>query len=222
MITNDWLLPMKEEFKKPYYRKLYDTVKYEYAHHRVFPPRDEVFKAFDLTPLHDVKVVILGQDPYIGDGQAEGLCFSVKRGVDLPPSLKNIYRELNLDLGIPISNNGSLVSWARQGVFLLNCILTVRAHESFSHNNIGWQEFTDAAIRALNKEDRPIVFMLWGRAAQKKEFMLDNPNHLILKAAHPSPLSADKGFFGCRHFSKCNAFLIFHGLSPVDWAIKDI
>lgn len=221
MISNDWLPVMEGEFKKPYYRKLYDAVYYEYTHHKVFPPGSMIFRAFELTPFHSVKVVIIGQDPYHGDWQAEGLCFSVKKGVAIPPSLLNIYKEIHDDLGYPIPNSGSLVSWARQGVFLLNAVLTVRAHEPFSHSNLGWQEFTNAAIRALDKEERPIVFMLWGRSAQEKALMLHNPDHLILKAAHPSPLSASKGFFGCKHFSKCNQFLISHGENPVDWRIEN-
>lgn len=222
MISNDWLPAMKPEFKKPYYRKLYTKVNYEYSHYTVYPPQALVFRAFDLTPFHSVKAVILGQDPYHGEGQAEGLCFSVKKGVDIPPSLLNIYKELHSDLGYPIPDNGSLVPWAREGVLLLNSVLTVRAHEAFSHSNIGWEEFTDAAIRALNKEDRSIVFMLWGRPAQKKISLLDNPKHCILMAAHPSPLSASRGFFGCRHFSKCNDFLVSHGESPINWKIENI
>lgn len=222
MISNDWLGPLEPEFKKPYYKRLYETVNNEYAHYKVFPPAGEIFKAFDLTPFKSVKVVIIGQDPYHGDGQAEGLCFSVKKGVDIPPSLMNIYKEIHEDLGYPIPDNGSLTGWARQGVLLLNSVLTVRAHQPFSHESIGWQEFTDAAIKALDKEDRPIVFMLWGRPAQKKAEMLFNPNHLILKSAHPSPLSASRGFFGCRHFSKCNEFLISHGETPINWKIENI
>lgn len=221
MISNDWLLPLKPEFKKPYYKVLYEKVNYEYCHYKVFPPASMVLRAFELTPFSSVKAVIIGQDPYHGDGQAEGLCFSVKDGVDIPPSLMNIYKEIHSDLGYPIPKRGSLVSWAKEGVLLLNAVLTVRAHHPLSHANIGWQEFTDAAIRALNTVDRPVVFMLWGRNAQQKEAMLTNPNHLVLKAAHPSPLSANHGFFGCKHFSKCNEFLVSHGIEPIDWRITD-
>ena len=222
MIDNGWLTPLSAEFKKPYYKALYQKVKEEYEHHRVFPDSRDLFAAFELTDLPDVRVVILGQDPYHGEGQAQGLCFSVKPGVDIPPSLVNIYKELHSDLGLKIPDNGCLVSWAKQGVLLLNTVLTVRAHQAFSHRGIGWEEFTDAAIRALNREDRPIVFMLWGRPAQEKAAMLDNPKHLILKAPHPSPLSASRGFFGCHHFSQCNEFLQENGLSPIDWQIPDI
>lgn len=222
MISNDWLPEMKPEFRKPYYHKLYTKVNYEYSHYDVYPPKAMVFRAFELTPFNKVKAVIIGQDPYHGEGQAEGLCFSVKKGVDIPPSLLSIYREIHSDLGYPIPDNGSLVSWAKEGVFLLNSVLTVRAHQAFSHADIGWQEFTDAAIRVLNNENRPIVFMLWGRPAQKKRALLNNPNHLILMAAHPSPLSANKGFFGCRHFSKCNEFLVSHGVKPINWKIENM
>ena len=194
----------------------------EYRTHRVFPPSDDIFRAFELTPLKDVKVVILGQDPYHGEGQAHGLCFSVRPRVDIPPSLVNIYKELHDDLGCSIPNNGYLVKWAKQGVLLLNTVLTVRAHEAFSHRNIGWEEFTDAAIRAVDRQDRPIVFILWGRPAQAKKAMLHNPKHLILESPHPSPLSASRGFFGSRPFSKTNAFLTENGLEPIDWQIENM
>ena len=222
MITNDWLGPLAPEFKKPYYRDLYYKVRDEYQHYRIFPKAADLFTAFELTPLSEVKVVILGQDPYHGDGQAHGLCFSVNPGIDIPPSLQNIYKELASDLGCRIPDNGYLVPWAKQGVLLLNTVLTVRAHQAFSHRGIGWEQFTDAAIRALNEVDRPIVFMLWGRPAQEKMKMLDNPAHLILTAPHPSPLSASRGFFGCRHFSNCNEFLASHNITPIDWQIPDI
>ncbi len=221
-ISNDWLGPMSPEFKKPYYRKLYDTVLNEYRTQTVYPDADDIFNAFDFTPLSEVKVVILGQDPYYNPGQAHGLCFSVKPGVDIPPSLVNIYQELSDDVGCYIPNNGCLEKWAREGVMLLNTVLTVRAHQPNSHQNIGWEEFTDAAIRILNDVDRPIVFMLWGRPAQAKKSMLNNPKHLILEAPHPSPLSAYRGFFGCRHFSRANAFLEENGLTPIDWQIENI
>ncbi|MDD6351257.1 MAG: uracil-DNA glycosylase [Lachnospiraceae bacterium] len=222
-IDNDWLEPLSEEFKKPYYRKLYNIVNQEYRTRQIFPPAQDLFKAFHMTPLHEVKVVILGQDPYHEPGQAEGMSFSVQPGVEIPPSLVNIYKELHDDLGLKIPNNGHLEKWAKEGVFLLNTVLTVRAHQAFSHRGIGWEEFTDAAIRAVDKEERPIVFMLWGRPAQEKEKLLTpNPLHLVLKAPHPSPLSAYRGFFGCHHFSKCNAFLEAHGEKPIDWQIEDI
>ena len=221
-ITNDWADYLKEEYKKPYYRKLYQKVMDEYHTKLIFPPADDIFNAFHFTPVKDVKVVILGQDPYHGDGQAEGLSFSVKPGVDIPPSLVNIYKELHDDLGCYIPNNGYLVKWAKQGVLLLNTVLTVRAHQANSHRGIGWEEFTDAAIRVLNAQDRPLVFLLWGRPAQNKKPMLTNPKHLILEAPHPSPLSAYRGFFGCRHFSQTNEFLQFHELEPIDWQIENI
>ena len=221
-IDNDWLAPLSGEFKKPYYRKLYDTIKEEYSTRQIFPASDDIFNAFAFTPLAKVKVVILGQDPYHNDGQAHGLSFSVKPGVDVPPSLVNIYKELHSDLGCTIPNNGYLKKWADQGVLLLNTVLTVRAHQANSHHGIGWEEFTDAAIKVLNDQDRPIVFILWGRQAQAKKAMLNNPNHLILESAHPSPLSASRGFFGSRPFSQTNAFLRESGLEPIDWQIEDI
>lgn len=221
-ITNDWLEPLAPEFKKPYYAKLYQTIKHEYETREIFPASDDIFNAFDFTPLSQVKVVILGQDPYHNVGQAHGLCFSVKPDVAIPPSLVNIYKELQEDLGCRIPNNGCLVKWAKQGVLLLNTVLTVRAHQANSHRGIGWEEFTDAAIRVLNDVDRPLVFILWGRPARMKKAMLTNPAHLILEAAHPSPLSAYNGFFGSRPFSQTNAFLEAHGIEPIDWQIEDV
>ncbi len=221
-IENDWLEVYNEEFKKPYYKELFRFVTDEYSKGTVFPPSNEIFSAFNLTPLHKVKVVILGQDPYHNVGQAHGLSFSVKPKIDIPPSLVNIYKELESDLGCRIPNNGYLVKWAEQGVLLLNTVLTVRAHQAFSHQGHGWEEFTDAAIRGLNEQDRPIVFILWGRPAQSKRKMLNNPNHLILEAPHPSPLSAHRGFFGSKPFSKTNDFLTAHGETPIDWQIEDI
>lgn len=221
-ISNDWLAPLTPEFHKPYYRKLHQKVVEEYSNYLVFPPSDDIFNAFHLTPLHEVKVVILGQDPYHNNGQAHGLCFSVKPDVEIPPSLVNIYKELHDDLGCYIPNNGYLVKWAKQGVLMLNTVLTVRAHQANSHRGIGWEEFTDAAIRILNEQDRPIVFILWGSPAQKKKAMLNNPKHLILEAPHPSPLSAYRGFFGSRPFSKTNDFLIKNGLTPIDWQIENL
>ena len=222
MIENDWLEPLNPEFRKPYYAELFKFVKEEYASRKVFPPADDIFNAFHLTPLHEVKVVILGQDPYHNDGQAHGLCFSVKPDVDVPPSLVNIYQELHDDLGCYIPNNGYLTKWAKQGVLMLNTVLTVRAHQANSHRGKGWEEFTDAAIRILNEQDRPIVFILWGSPAQKKAAMLHNPKHLILKSPHPSPLSAYRGFFGSRPFSQTNEFLERNGLEPVDWQIENV
>lgn len=222
MIANDWLAELGSEFKKPYYKTLYEFVKQEYSTTQVFPPAEDIFNAFHLTPLSKVKVVIIGQDPYHNVGQAHGLCFSVKPDVDIPPSLVNIYQELHEDLGCDIPNNGYLVKWAKQGVLMLNTVLTVRAHNANSHRGKGWEEFTDAAIRALNKQDRPIVFILWGRPAQMKKSMLNNPNHLILEAPHPSPLSAYRGFFGSKPFSKTNQFLQEHGAAPIDWQIENV
>ena len=201
-ISNDWLQPLQKEFKKPYYRKLYDTVKREYSTYQVFPPADDIFNAFHLTPLSEVKVVILGQDPYHNVNQAHGLCFSVQPTVEIPPSLENIYKELHDDLGCKIPNNGYLVKWAKQGVLLLNTVLTVRAHQANSHQNIGWEQFTDAVIEILDQQDRPMVFLLWGKPAQRKKAMLHNPNHLILEAPHPSPLSAYRGFFRVQAFQQ--------------------
>ena len=221
-ITNDWQQPLEVEFKKPYYKDLYKKVLEEYRSRQIFPNPDDIFNAFHLTPLKDVKVVILGQDPYHNDGQAHGLCFSVKPDVEVPPSLVNIYKELQDDLGCRIPNNGYLVKWAKQGVLMLNTVLTVRAHQANSHRGIGWEQFTDAVIRAVDAQDRPIVFLLWGRPAQMKKSMLHNPKHLILEAPHPSPLSAYRGFFGCKHFSQTNAFLEKNGLAPIAWQIEDV
>ena len=204
------------------YKDLYKKVLEEYRSRQIFPNPDDIFNAFHLTPLKDVKVVILGQDPYHNDGQAHGLCFSVKPDVEVPPSLVNIYKELQDDLGCRIPNNGYLVKWAKQGVLMLNTVLTVRAHQANSHRGIGWEQFTDAVIRAVDAQDRPIVFLLWGRPAQMKKSMLHNPKHLILEAPHPSPLSAYRGFFGCKHFSQTNAFLEKNGLAPIDWQIEDV
>lgn len=222
MIQNDWLAELGPEFKKPYYAKLYEFVKNEYNTKQVFPPADEIFTAFHLTPLSQVKVVIIGQDPYHNDGQAHGLCFSVRPEVEIPPSLVNIYKELQDDLGCKVPNNGYLIKWAKQGVLMLNTVLTVQAHMANSHRGKGWEEFTDAAIQALNKQDRPIVFILWGRPAQMKKSMLNNPKHLILEAPHPSPLSAYRGFFGSKPFSQTNQFLLDNKLIPIDWQIEDV
>ncbi len=221
-ITNDWAAPLAAEFKKPYYKELYEKVLNEYRTRQIFPEAEDVFNAFHLTPLKDVKVVILGQDPYHNVGQAHGLCFSVKPGVDIPPSLANIYKELQADLGCFVPDNGFLVKWAEQGVLLLNTVLTVRAHEANSHKGIGWEQFTDAVIRAVDGLDQPVVFLLWGSPARAKKSMLHNPRHLILEAPHPSPLSAYRGFFGCKHFSRANAFLQANGVKPIDWQIENL
>ncbi len=220
MITNDWNEALNEEFAKVYYKELYQTVKNEYLTHTIFPPSDEIFNAFHYTPLNQVKVVILGQDPYHNENQAQGLCFSVRKGVGVPPSLINIYKELQDDLGCTIPQHGSLVAWAEQGVLLLNTVLTVRAHQANSHRGIGWEKFTDAVIETLNQQDRPIVFILWGKPAQTKKKMLTNPNHLILEAPHPSPLSSYRGFFGSKPFSKTNQFLENNGVEAINWQIS--
>ena len=222
-ITNDWAEPLQEEYKKEYYLKLNYIENEEYHSGRtIYPPADDIFNAFHLTPLHEVKCVIIGQDPYHNVNQAHGLSLSVKPEEEIPPSLVNIYKELHDDLGCYIPNNGYLVKWAKQGVLMLNSVLTVRAHQANSHQGIGWEKFTDAVMDILNEQDRPIVFLLWGRPAQNKAARLNNPNHLILKAQHPSPLSAYRGFFGCKHFSKANAFLKEHGLEPIDWQIENV
>lgn len=220
-IQNDWLSAIGGEFRKPYYKKLYDFVKEEYSTRVIYPPADDIFNALHLTPLKAVKVVILGQDPYHNERQAHGLSFSVLPDQEIPPSLQNIYQELHDDLGCYIPDNGYLEKWARQGVLMLNTVLTVRAHQANSHQNHGWEQFTDAILSAVNGQDRPIVYMLWGRPAQSKIPMLTNPKHLILKAPHPSPLSAYRGFFGCRHFSQANAFLESRGETPIDWQIEN-
>lgn len=223
MISNDWLPALKEEFGKEYYKNLFTFVKEEYSTHVIYPPSDDIFNALHLTPLSEVKVLILGQDPYHNEHQAHGLSFSVlPEQKDIPPSLQNIYKELQDDLGCKIPNNGYLKKWADQGVLLLNTVLTVRAHQANSHQGKGWENFTDAIIQKVNEQDRPIVYMLWGRPAQSKIKMLNNPRHLILTAPHPSPLSAYRGFFGCKHFSQANDFLVKNGVEPIDWQIEDI
>lgn len=223
MITNDWLDTLKGEFSKDYYKQLYRFVLNEYNTHVVYPPADDIFNAFHLTPLSEVKVLILGQDPYHNEHQAHGLCFSVLPDQpEIPPSLQNIYKELQDDLGCYIPNNGFLEKWAKQGVLMLNTVLTVRAHQANSHQGKGWEQFTDAIINAVNLQDRPIVYLLWGKPAQSKIPMLTNPKHLILKAPHPSPLSAYRGFFGCKHFSQTNDFLKKNHISPIDWQIENL
>lgn len=222
MLSDEWQQALEEEVRKPYYKTLFEFVKEEYSKTAVYPPAEDIFNAMHLTPLSKVKVLILGQDPYHGDRQAHGLSFSVMPKTDIPPSLQNIYQELHDDLGCTIPNNGYLKKWAEQGVLLLNTVLTVRAHQPNSHQGHGWEHFTDAIIQAVNAQDRPIVYMLWGKPAQSKIPMLKNPKHLILKAPHPSPLSAYRGFFGCKHFSQANAFLAENGQEVVDWQIEDL
>ena len=222
MLSDEWQQALEEEFRKPYYKTLFEFVKEEYSKTAVYPPVEDIFNAMHLTPLSKVKVLILGQDPYHGDRQAHGLSFSVMPKTDIPPSLQNIYQELHDDLGCTIPNNGYLKKWAEQGVLLLNTVLTVRAHQPNSHQGHGWEHFTDAIIQAVNAQDRPIVYMLWGKPAQSKIPMLKNPKHMILKAPHPSPLSAYRGFFGCKHFSQANAFLAENGQEVVDWQIEDL
>ncbi|MBP3880335.1 MAG: uracil-DNA glycosylase [Lachnospiraceae bacterium] len=219
-ITGAWESALKPEFAKPYYAKLYKTVLNEYRTQTIYPPSGDIFNAFEFTPLENVRAVILGQDPYHGPGQANGLCFSVHKGIRIPPSLVNIYKELNADLGCPIPDHGDLTKWAKEGVLLLNTVLTVRAHEANSHRNIGWEEFTDAAIRVLADQDRPMVFILWGTPARRKKALIHNPKHLIVESPHPSPLSASGGFFGSRPFSKTNDYLVSCGLQPIDWMIE--
>ena len=217
-ISNDWLSPLKEEFGKEYYKKLYQTVNEEYKTHVIYPPADDLFNAFHFTPLHEVKVVILGQDPYHNEGQAHGLCFSVQKGVEIPPSLLNIYKELQDDLNCTMPSSGYLKKWADQGVLLLNTVLTVRAHEANSHKGIGWEEFTDAAIRALATEREHLVYMLWGGYARSKAYMIDKQKNLVLESVHPSPLSANRGgWFGQHQFSRCNAYLQENGIAPIQW-----
>ena len=221
-LPQGWAKVLSEEFKKPYYRELYKKIKSEYETKVVYPPSEEIFTAYNLTDLDNVKVLIIGQDPYHEPGQAHGLSFSVKPGIQIPPSLQNIYKELHDELGLYIPNNGYLTKWAEQGVMMLNTVLTVRAHAANSHRGIGWEEFTDATIRTLNEMDKPIVYLLWGSNAGSKEKMLNNPKQLVLKAPHPSPLSSYRGFFGCNHFIKCNEFLKANGLEEIDWQIENI
>lgn len=222
-VSEDWRQVMAEELEKPYYKQLSHFVLQEYHSHTIYPPMDDIYNAFQETPLSKVKVLLLGQDPYHNVNQAHGMSFSVLPSqTEIPPSLQNIYKELHDDLGCYIPNNGYLVKWAKQGVLLLNTVLTVRAHSANSHRGHGWEQFTDRVIEVLNEQDRPIVYLLWGKPAQSKSSMLNNPKQLVLTAPHPSPLSAYRGFFGCRHFSKANAFLQEHGVEPIDWQIENI
>lgn len=219
---NSWDDILKDEFEKDYYKKIREFLKSEYSHYKIYPNMNNIFDSLKYASYENIKVVIIGQDPYHEEGQAHGLSFSVQPGIDIPPSLQNIYKELQDDLGCYIPNNGYLVKWAKQGVLLLNNVLTVRAHQANSHKDKGWEEFTDNIIKILNNREKPIVFMFWGSCAKTKEALITNPNHLILKAVHPSPLSAYRGFFGCKHFSKANEYLKKHGEEPVDWQIENI
>lgn len=219
-IEASWKEVLKDEFNKDYFQQVAAHLKMEKAAGKViYPPGSLIFHAFEATPFDKVKVVLLGQDPYHGPGQAHGLAFSVQPGVKPPPSLVNIFNELNKDLGVPIPSHGCLESWARQGVFLLNASLTVRAGEPLSHSKTGWHEFTDRVIQKISDQKKNVVFLLWGRSAQDKQALIDETKHFVLKAAHPSPFSADKGFFGCRHFSKTNEYLVKNGIDPVDWKL---
>ncbi|MCR5486096.1 MAG: uracil-DNA glycosylase [Lachnospiraceae bacterium] len=220
-LTGEWREALSGEFNKPYYKALYQFVYEEYKTRQIYPPSGDIFNAMHFTPLSEVRVVILGQDPYHEENQAHGLAFSVPKGQPVPPSLKNIYKELHSDLGLSIPRHGYLKKWADQGVLLLNTVLTVRAGQAASHRGRGWEQFTDAIIREVNRQDRPIVYLLWGSHAKEKAPMIDNPKHLVLTSAHPSPLSANKGFFGNHHFSRCNEFLKEHGIKPIDWQIED-
>jgi uracil-DNA glycosylase len=216
-IAPTWKSHLSPEFQKPYFLQLTDFIKGEYQNQVIYPPGKEIFKAFDSCDFEDVKVVIIGQDPYHGPGQANGLCFSVRDGVRMPPSLQNIFKEIHSDLGKPMPASGNLERWARQGVLLLNATLTVRASTPGSHQNKGWEAFTDAVIKTISDQKENVVFLLWGAYAQKKGEVIDRNKHLVLMSAHPSPFSADRGFFGCRHFSKANAYLKSKGLEEINW-----
>ena len=218
-IDESWYKVLREQFEAPYFADLKSFLVEEKQHYAVYPPGKLIFNAFNLTPFDKVKVVILGQDPYHGPGQAHGLSFSVPDGVQFPPSLINIFKELNNDLGIPMARSGNLEKWAREGVLLLNASLTVRAGQAASHSRHGWEAFTDAAIRALSEEREHLVFILWGNYAIAKRALIDPFKHLILTSVHPSPLSASRGFFGCHHFSKTNNYLIEHNIEPIDWKL---
>jgi uracil-DNA glycosylase len=216
-IEESWKVRLKDEFQKEYFIKLADFVKDEYKTKTIYPPGSLIFNAFNLCPFDKVKSVIIGQDPYHGPGQAHGLCFSVRDGIEFPPSLRNIFKEIETDLGINKPISGNLGRWASQGVLLLNATLTVRAHQAASHQKKGWEEFTDAAIGILNNEKKHLVFFLWGAYAQKKGETIDESKHLVLKSVHPSPLSAFHGFFGNKHFSRCNDYLMKNGIEPINW-----
>lgn len=216
-LNNDWDGILKDEWEKPYYRQLHNFLKEEYSTRRIYPDMHDIFNALKYTPFLDTKVCIIGQDPYHGPGQAHGLCFSVKKGVALPPSLVNIYKEITDDTGVTMPPYGELTGWARQGILLLNTVLTVRAGSPNSHKDKGWEIFTDRVISELNKKETPVVFLLWGANAERKARIITNPIHKKLITVHPSPLSAYRGFFGCRHFSKTNEILEQNGLSKIEW-----
>ena len=220
-IGNSWDSILADEFKSEWYMKLREFLKYEYAHYRIYPDMYDIFNALKYTDYHDVKAVIVGQDPYHGPGQAHGLCFSVKKGIEPPPSLKNIFIELNADLGVPIPQSGELTKWAKEGVLLLNTALTVREGQANSHRGKGWEKLTDAVISKLSAREKPMVFILWGGNARAKKPLIDRQKHLILESAHPSPLSAYNGFFGNRHFSRTNQFLVQNRIPPIDWNLAD-
>ncbi|WP_300597987.1 uracil-DNA glycosylase [Niabella sp.] len=222
-IEQSWKKELEEEFQKPYFETLAEHLKTEkQAGKTIYPAGKNIFNAFNTTPFDQVKVLLLGQDPYHGPGQAHGLCFSVQKGVPPPPSLVNIYKELHADLGVPIPKSGDLTHWAQQGVFMLNASLTVRAGEPMSHAKIGWATFTDAVIRKVSEDKQHVVFILWGRFAQEKASLIDASKHLIIKSAHPSPLSAHNGFFGSKPFSRTNEYLTGQGIDPIDWKIADV
>lgn len=216
-IETSWKAVLQPEFEKPYFEELTEFVKKEYQSNKIFPPGKEIFNAFNLCPFDQLKVVIIGQDPYHGPGQAHGLCFSVRPGVDFPPSLRNIFKEIHNDLGSPIPPNGDLTRWASQGVLLLNATLTVRAHQAGSHQKHGWETFTDAVIQTVSEHKENVVFLLWGAYAQRKAELIDRSKHFILESVHPSPLSASRGFFGNHHFSRANEFLTAKGLAAITW-----
>ncbi len=220
MIGNDWDLALKDEFEKEYFLKINEFIDEEYASKTIYPPYEDIFNAFKLTPLCNVKVVILGQDPYHEKGQAHGLAFSTPDGHPIPRSLKNIFKEINAEYEYPIPESGCLEKWAEQGVFLLNTVLTVEEGNANSHSKCGWQTFTDNVIRLLNGQDQPIVFLLWGKQAEKKKELITNPNHLVLITSHPSPFSARRGFFGSNHFRLANEFLKEKGLKEIDWSLE--
>lgn len=219
-IGNDWDLILADEWEKPYYQKLREFLKTEYKEQKIYPNMYDIFNSLRYTSFKDTKVVIIGQDPYHGEGQAHGLCFSVKKGVTPPPSLKNIYKELNSDIGMPIPYHGELTHWAKQGILLLNTVLTVREGQPNSHKGMGWEIFTDRIISELNRKEEPIIFLLWGANAEKKAQIITNPLHKKLITVHPSPLSASRGFMGCKHFSKTNELLMQFGMEPIDWEIR--
>jgi len=216
-IDPTWKAVLNDEFEKEYFIKLTEFIKQEYRNSTIYPPGSLIFNAFNLCPLNSIKAVIIGQDPYHGPGQAHGLCFSVREGVEFPPSLINIFKEIEMDLGIPRPLSGNLERWASQGVLLLNATLTVRAHQAGSHQRRGWEQFTNRVISVINSEKQNIVFFLWGAYAQKKGESIDRAKHLVLESVHPSPLSAARGFFGNKHFSKCNDYLVANGIQPVNW-----